>query len=436
MNRRMRRDLKKDHKFLNEVMNIIKKYLPELFNMFSDLTDSRNQDYITYKMKTICVTRFIALICGIKSMNNMTDTFNNENVINNILAIAGQQTAVKNGEKLEEIPHYDTINNVFEKLDIEEIRKIQKYVAYALIRSKMFDYYRHNGKIQLIFDGTGLISFDYKHCDHCLVDSHKDGTFTYKHNVLEAKMCFGNIVISLDSEFIENIDPSVINIKKQDCEMNAFKRMAKRIKKNFPKLNFIISADALYATEPFIKICLDNKWDYIFTLKPDRLKTVNEFFDGTIKLESGTKHKNYFLLSNYEYNKVVFNIVRFHDQKKDTTFTYITNIIINDNNIKDFIALARKRWKIENEGFNEQKNGTFNISHMASLNYNAMKVHYFFIQFAHTVRQLFDKGRSFIREIKLKIKEVSQSFRNELTSSITDLSIHLNFQLRFDMLII
>lgn len=53
----------------------------------------------------------------------------------------------------------------------------------------------------------------------------------------------------------------LINIKKQDCEMNAFKRMAIRLKKNFPKLKFIITGDALYASGPFIKLCLDNKWD-------------------------------------------------------------------------------------------------------------------------------------------------------------------------------
>ena len=428
MNRKMKRTIKHDKSFVNDVMNIINKYFPKLFDMFTDLTDLRHQSYITYNMKTICVTRFIALICGIKTMHSMSDTFNNDKVIDNISSILS--------EDLSELPHYDTINDVFEKLDENEIRKIQKYIAYAIIRSKMFDLYRFDKKIQLIFDGTGLVSFDYKHCDHCLVDSHKDGTFTYKHMVLEAKMCFGNILISLDSEFIDNPDPSVIKINKQDCEINAFKRLCKRIKKNFPKLAFIVSADSLYAAEPFIKICLNYNWDYIFTLKATRLQTVNEDFSEITALETGSKYKSYYLLSNYSYRKVTFNIVRFHDELTNNNFTYITNLFVNDQNIKDIITLARKRWKIENEGFNEQKNGTFNINHMCSLNYNAMKIHYLFIQFAHTIRQLFDKGRSFIRELKLKIKEVSQAIFSELTSTIIDLNQNLGFQLRFDMLII
>jgi len=428
MNRKMKRMMKHDRQFLNEMMNVIHKYFPKLFDMFNDLTDLRHQSYITYNMKTICVTRFLALICGIKTMHSMTDTFNNEQVIKNISNLLH--------EDLAELPHYDTINDVFENIDEQEIKNIQKYIAYTIIRSKMFDYYRHDKKIQLIFDGTGLVTFNYKHCDKCIVKQHKDGTSTYEHFVLEAKMCFGNIVISLDSEFVENPDPSVIELKKQDNEMKAFKRLADGIKKNFPKLSFIISADSLYACEPFIKICIDYKWNYIFTLKSTRLQTVNDDFDDFTSLISGSVHKNHFLLSNYSYRKVKFNIVRYYDELTGKNFTYITNLYIDDDNIKDFVSLARKRWKIENEGFNEQKHGTFNINHMCSYNYNAMKIHYFFIQFAHTIRQLFDKGRSFIKELKLKIKEVSMALVSELTSILPDLSLNIQFQLRFDMLII
>lgn len=70
--------------------------------------------------------------------------------------------------------------------------------------------------------------------------------------------------------------------------------MATRLKKNYPKLKFIITADALYASTPFIKICLKNNWDYIFRLKSDKLKTVNRDFDGIIKIEKGSIHENYY----------------------------------------------------------------------------------------------------------------------------------------------
>ena len=37
------------------------------------------------------------------------------------------------------------------------------------------------------------------------------------------------------------------------------------------------------------------------------------------------------------------------------------------------IMAGRGRWKIENEGFNSQKNGIYNIEHLNSRNSNAMK---------------------------------------------------------------
>ena len=432
MTRKEKRELKKDKSLVCTLYNIIDKYLPRLFIMFDNLTDARQQCKITYSMKAICVTRLFALLCGLTSMNSMTNKFNNDNSINNLSKIIN--------EDLSDLPHYDTINDVFDDLNIDELRKIQKYIVHALIRSKMFDKFRYNGKFQILIDGTGLISFNYQHCDRCLVKQHSDGTKTYEHQVLEAKLVFNSFVISIDSEFIENPDLSVVNLKKQDCEMNAFKRMVPRIKKNFPKLKFIITADALHGSGPFIKICLDNNWDYIFRLKSDKLKSVNQDFDGIISIDKGSNFDNYYLVNDYKYNKYSFNIVRYIENSpfndNDKIFTYITNIPIDDNNIKEIIDLGRKRWKIENQGFNNQKNIYFNITHMCSLNYNAMKVHYLFIQFAHTIRQLLDLGSKVVGPFQGKIKEISFTIINELISNPINLVESKNFQLRFDILII
>lgn len=432
VNRKEKRDLKKDKSLVCSLYNIIDKYLPRLFIMFENLSDARQKGKVTYSMKSICVTRLFALLCGITSMNSLTNKFNNENTIYNLSKIIN--------EELNDLPHYDTINDIFDDLNIDELRKIQKYISYSLIRSKMFDKFRYNGKFQVLVDGTGLVAFNHKHCEHCLVKSHKDGTFTYEHNVLEAKIIFDKFVLSIDSEFIENPNESVINIKKQDCEMNAFKRMAIRLKKNFPKLKFIITADALYASAPFIKLCLDNNWDYIFRLKSDKLKTVNKDFDGIILLESGSSIKNYYLVKDYSYLQYMFNIIRFIEtsfsNKNDKIFTYITNIPIDDNNIEKVIAMGRLRWKIENEGFNNQKNIYFAINHMCSLNYNAMKAHYFFQQFAHTIRQLLDYGSNSTVSFQYKIKEISFAILSELISQTIKLVENKLFQLKFNNLII
>ena len=427
MNRKERRKLRKDKDLVKELYSIINKYLPKLLYMFDNLTDARNQSYTTYKMKTICVTRLFGLLCGLTTMTDISsDDFNSDNCIKNLSKICNQD--------LEELPYWETIQDVFININTDELRNIQKYIVKVLIRSKMFDRYRFNGCFQLLFDGTGLSNHDYNLNNNCLIRKHNDGKISYYKYVLECKLVVGNIVISLDSEFIEN-KKMLTEKQKQDCETNAFKRMIKRIKKNYPKYKFIITGDGLYATTPIINICKKYHWFYIFNLKPDRLKEINDAFEGNIKLLNETTKTNYFLSSNIEFNKNILNVFKYIESKKNktTTFRYISNIQVNDNNIDKVVKLGRQRWKIENEGFYTQKHRTFDITHLNSRNDNSMKCHYYFIQFAHTIRQLLELGNMLTKSLKLKIKEVSAHLLKSLTLTISDLNdLQTNFQLRFD----
>ena len=427
MNRKQRRKLRKDKNLIIELYSIIKKYLPDLFGKFEELTDIRNQSYVTYNMKTICVTRLFGLLCGLTSISNISsDEFNTDICIKNISSICNT--------KLTELPYWETIQDVFMNIKLSELKDIQKYIVKTLLRSKMFDKYKFEGAFQLLFDGTGLSNHSYNLNGNCLKRKHKDGKISYYKYVLECKLVVGNIVISLDSEFIEN-NKMLTEKQKQDCETKAFKRMIKRIKLNYPKYKFIITGDGLYATTPIINICKKYNWYFIFNLKPDRLKDVNETFEANIKLLNETNKTNYFLSSNIDFNNNLINVFKYNEIKKDktTVFRYISNLKVDNDNIDMVIQLGRKRWKIENKGFYTQKHRTFDITHLNSRNNNSMKCHYYFIQFAHTIRQLLELGNLLTKSLKLKIKEVSALLLKSLTSTISDLNnLEINFQLRFD----
>lgn len=220
MNRKERRELRKDKNLIKEIYSIINKYLPDLLNRFSKLTDIRNQSYVTYNMKVICVTRLFGLLCGLTSMTAISDKINSEEAIKNLSSICK--------ENLIEIPYWETIQDVFINIDINELRYIQKYIVKTLLRSKMFDKYKYNDCFQILFDGTGLSNHNYNLNDNCLSRKSKDGKISYYKYVLECKLVVGSIVISLNSEFIEN--ENMLNEKqKQDCEIKAFKSMIKRI---------------------------------------------------------------------------------------------------------------------------------------------------------------------------------------------------------------
>lgn len=430
MNRRERRKFKKEINIFLDVVNIIKQYFPQLIEKLEKLTDIRHQSYIEYKMSVITVTRLLGLLCGIKSMRETTEKFNTEETIRNIANLLEIE--------LEEIPHYDTINNVFEKLEMGELRKIQKYMVNRLIRSKMFNKYRFRDKyFQIVVDGTGIMSFKERHCKHCLKRIYNKGEENeysiYYHYVLEAKLVVGDIVISIDSEFVENEDE---NVEKQDCEIRAFYRMAERIKKEHLRLPIIISGDALYACEPVVARCKEKGWQYILRLKEERLKLLGEEIKCVEKAEERDTDIKYW--NGLKYGEVRIekeaNILKYYDRKEDkvTEFIWITSFKITEKNKEELVYFGRQRWKIENEGFNMQKNGTFDIEHIYSMNYNAMKAHYFFIQFAHTIRQLLEKGMKCITELKMSIKEVSAILTQALTQTITNLTEHKKIQLRFE----
>lgn len=430
MNRRERRKLKKEINIFSDVVNIIKQYFPQLIEKLENLTDTRHQSYVEYKMSVITITRLLGLLCGIKSMRETTEKFNTEETIENIANLLEIE--------LEEIPHYDTINNVFEKLKIEELRKIQKYMINRLIRNKMFNKYRFRDKyFQIVVDGTGIMSFKERHCKHCLkriYNKEEENEYSiYYHYVLEAKLVVGDMVISIDSEFVENEDEEV---EKQDCEIRAFYRMAERIKKEYPRLPIIISGDALYACEPVITRCKENEWEYILRLKEERLKLLGEEINCIEKAEGECTNIKYW--NELKYGEVRIekqaNVLKYYDKKeeKTTEFIWITSFKIREKNKEELVYFGRQRWKIENEGFNMQKNGTFDIEHIYSMNYNAMKAHYFFIQFAHTIRQLLEKGLKHIAELKMSIKEVSATLTQALTQTITNLTEHKKIQLRFE----
>lgn len=426
MNRREKRIKSKELNILSEVITIINQYFPELIEKFEGLTDLRHQSYVTYKMKVIFMVRLLALMSEIKSMHELTREFNTEEAIQNIAQICRLE--------LDEIPHCDTINDVFKNVKIEEIEKIRKYMIVKMIRNKMLEKYKIRGQYyHVIIDGTGLATSKKKYNKNCLVKNKTDKNGNeyqeYSTYVLEAKLVIGDMVFSIGSEFVENEDE---NVDKQDCETKAFKRLAEKIKKEYPKLRIIISGDALYASKPVIDICKEKGWKYIIRFKEGSIPTLYREFETIVKTDNESRKKDYEYVTGIDYQENKINIIKYKDNKKGTEFVYMTDLSITNKNIEETIYIGRKRWKIENEGFNIQKNGTFNIGHLYSKDSKAIKVHYLMIQIAHIIRQLLENGIKEIKELKLKLKEISQVLKKQLISTITNLIVHKKVQLRFD----
>lgn len=419
-----KRKFKEQDKGILGIVFVVRHFFKHFNEWIEEMEDPRNQSYITYTQTDYVYMGMLKNICGVKTMHSMEEQFNHANCIRTLRILSGDK-------HLPEMPHSDSLNNYLKELSPECLAGLRKKMIKSLLRMKSFYTGRLLGKYwRIILDGTGLYYFKEKHCDNCLVTTRvgEDGKMhkAYYHKVLEAKLVLsGKIVISIDTEFIENESEDA---GKQDCETNAAKRLLGRLKKDYPRLPVCIQADNLYETQPMMELCGKNGYKYIFTHKGTRQRILDEsykLFKGSTEYTEVTRIGKEKGAAGYVngVEKTVekseaANIFEYRYERTEggtIKFQWLTNIEITKKNLEELIEAARGRWKIENEGFNNQKNGIYDIEHLNSRDSNAMKNHYLLTQISDIIMQIYLAWNPCFREIKQSIKNTSstllESFR-------------------------
>lgn len=283
--------------------------------------------------------------------------------------------------------------------------------------------YKIGSKKYLIASNDGVQHFSSKNCscDKCLKKEHKNGSTTYHHNMLCCALVHPNKreVFILDSEPIINEDGTT----KNDCERNAAKRLLKNMNKNYSlaieKYNFLMVEDALYANEPHILDLEDKKFHYIINVKPTSQKTLFKQVEGRRKRHQSKKHEMIIdgIKHSFEYinnlcltnsGKVRVNFIHYtqtNKKGKKITFTWITNIKLNKNNLVAIMKAARARWKIENETFNTLKNLGYHFEHNFGHGKDHLSTMFAFLMLlAFLVDQIIQAACHIFRTIELNIK--------------------------------
>lgn len=418
--RKMKRDLKQKYNAYKDLFKIIKHYFPDFIDMLSSISDPRHQSYITYSQVELIFVRMFGFFSHCQSMRHMNETFNCETFIDNCRLLFD--------ETLDEVPHGDTINYYLKDVHIGELRNIIYGMVRDLLKKRFIDDFRINKKYyHVIMDGVQIYSYDKDHINGSIKIVYDDEHIRYHTNMLVAVIERDNMVIPLDFEPIENVG---IVYDKQDCEINAAKRMMKRIKQHFKRLPICISGDALYFNEPMIKMIEGYQWTYMITYKEGCTKEVNEYYeiakkynDVKIKEENEETYEYY----NDIHYRDIENINMIKLKMKDKEFCYVTNIKITDYNYKKMMEIGRKRWKIENKGFNDLTNHGYHMKHAYSYDENAIKGHYAIMLISHLIMQLlemYERNHGRFETIRQLGEEIKEALRNRILSAqdIKDLS--------------
>jgi len=441
LDRKQIRALRKDKNLVRDLLSVINSYFPDLLTKLQEADDGRILKFVKYRIESILVVRILSAIFSFDSQQAMTKGLNNDNAIKNMAAFLCQKD-------LDELPHGDTINDCFKKMAPEKLESFLHDMIVQLMRRNTFNSSRiYTGEWQVLVDATGFFHSSKRHCDHCLFSRHKNkktGDVTsieYYHNVLDAKIVLnGTLVFSMMSEFIENekpipseeelwskefADPSKEQVK-QDCETKAFYRLAKKLKAAFPKLPICITTDALYPCKEMFQTCRELGWHFIMRFKEGVIPSLAKQYRVQVKkcpeqsfheFSEDYDRLDYSFATNLNYEGFAINAVELKDSSVKYPFWFITDYPMTKVSCKTIMKHGRRRWSIENQGFKRQKRHGYCLTHMFSRDYTAMKVHYFMIQIAHAISQLWEHSVG-MKDLRYSIKELHEELKNSFRTAL------------------
>lgn len=452
----IRRDFEKEPDYLIEVFGrTIKSFFPKIGNWVNHIKDPRYHNMITYHLSILFWEGVFLFLFKLQSSRNINYRLvKSRNFLENfekLFPIIGVYQ-----DTLERLPDQGTLKYLLKKLSFDELEKILVEMIKRLIRKRVLEGSRLLDKYYLIaFDGTRHLSFKKRHCPHCLkkkIGSDESGNpiYEYYHYVVAVDLVTpSKLSIPLLAEFVENESE---NVRVQDCELKAFYRVVKRLKKYFPRANFCLLLDSLYAGKPTFDLCKKFNWQYIIRFKKGSMPALYEEYKEYLPFfpENRAEYKpdheitqQFQWINDIDYggHKIhILECVELKDGQKNKKFTWICSIKINHSNYEKLSNQGgRCRWKIENQGFNTQKNGGYNLEHAYSQDDNAIKCFYFLLQIAHFINQLIEKGglvRNFVKKVG-SVKNFAVCFWTAFVTEIIDSIIieeiiNESFQIRLD----
>lgn len=275
-------------------------------------------------------------------------------------------------------PKESQFRRLIDPIDSERIQAATTLSIRKLQRTRSWkEFHCLSGRCAVLVDGTEFFRSENVHCEQCLEFHHRDGRVEFAHQAVEAILISPtqSEVIPLRAEEICRQDGHT----KQDCEINASKRLVPKLVADFPHLDFLFIADGLYSKVPMIELVCENRASYMFVAKPTDHPHLEEELMG-LRLaggievvertdEEGRIHRLEFAIDVplFSGNPLATHWVSYTllNAKGKVGYynTWVTNILPTADNVEELAQVGRSRHKIENEAFNTLKNQGFHLEH-------------------------------------------------------------------------
>jgi hypothetical protein len=239
----------------------------------------------------------------------------------------------------------------------------------------------HQGEYySAMLDGSDYFHSTAIQCPGCLQRTDAQGEVHWRHTVVSATLvkAGSHRVLPLDVEEVRNSDGQ----HKQDCEVNAAKRLIRRLRQAHPQLPLIIGGDDLYCHEPFIAQLRDLRLHHIVVCQPTSHLELYAWVEDMERLggcDKGQWHEGPACRRRFYTYRIARSVpltaarrlwgtlveVWEHDRMGKQLYhnAWFTDLEVRADNVAAIVRIGRSRWKIENEQFNVQKNHGYELEH-------------------------------------------------------------------------
>ena len=343
----------------------IKGLLEIVGKCFSEIKDSRAKR-VEYSIKDSLMSALAIFGLKYESLLQFDKNKNEKILRHNLEKLYGVKKA----------PCDSQLRAILDPIAPEELLGAFLAIHKRLQRYRVLEKLKYFSRYFISIDGKKFFSSEKIHCKSCCKKQKRNGKINYYHQILSA------VFVHPEKRNVFPLFPEPIvqqdGEDKNDCELNAAKRLLPAIREAYPKLNITIVEDSLFSNAPHIQLLRDLSFDFIITAKASNHKYLFDLLESHkkantvnfLETDDGKVLRRYYYLNDIPLNasnpdcKVnFFEYEEWVDGKQVFYNSWVTSIFIDNDNIFYLMKAGRARWKVENETFNTLTNQGYRLEH-------------------------------------------------------------------------